>query len=437
MKISIACSILILIIAVSFGWQRQRRLSVVRDAHTKLVANAAQIGISLDPEDSSKLIRISKRYRGNREDETKATAAEFISLTKEMEDNGDAPNAATQKRMLELMDRMMSMDAAQLKIAIAEFRTASHLSEKSRKSLIGFSIMSLASDQPQVALTLFTETSDLFKEGGMGKQILSSSLASWAQNDPSAALEWAKKNSKEFPDLISAKAKYGLITGAAMRDPKLALKLIGDLDFEDPARVAREVAEAAKTPEQRTASLAALREHIAAIEDETLRDKTRNEAVREYGSQATSQGFESGSQWLDDSKLSGTELESIVGGIEYRRMKAGEAEQWIAWVGQKLPTQKGQDSIRDIVSDWSKRDYAAAGKWLTTTPDGPIKNAAVRSYAETISKYEPDAAAQWALTLLPGQDRDDTLKKIYTNWPKKNEASKAAADAFAKQHGIK
>ncbi len=47
----------------------------------------------------------------------------------------------------------------------------------------------------------------------------------------------------------------------------------------------------------------------------------------------------------------------------------------------------------------------------------PAENTAIRAYAETISKYEPAAAAQWAMSLPPGKDRDQTLKSIYQNWP--------------------
>jgi hypothetical protein len=87
-----------------------------------------------------------------------------------------------------------------------------------------------------------------------------------------------------------------------------------------------------------------------------------------------------------------------------------------------------------MVRNWTQKDYAAAGKWLITVPDGPTKNAAVRSYAETISEYEPQTAAQWALTLPAGRDRENTLRKIYQHWPKEDAAAKAI---FAKDYGIK
>jgi hypothetical protein len=112
----------------------------------------------------------------------------------------------------------------------------------------------------------------------------------------------------------------------------------------------------------------------------------------------------------------------------------GESGQWVEWIGASLPGDKGNDSIRNIVRRWTEDDFQAAGEWLTTAPDGPAKNTSIRSYAETVSRYEPETAAQWALTPPPGKDRDQTLKRIYHNWPESDAAAKAA---FKQQHGIK
>jgi hypothetical protein len=65
-------------------------------------------------------------------------------------------------------------------------------------------------------------------------------------------------------------------------------------------------------------------------------------------------------------------------------------------------------SIHQIVRIWTETDYQAAGKWLATTPAGPTKNIAIRSYAETVSTLDPVTATQWAMTLPPGPDRDAT-----------------------------
>jgi hypothetical protein len=139
---------------------------------------------------------------------------------------------------------------------------------------------------------------------------------------------------------------------------------------------------------------------------------------------------------LQDPKLAFTqpELEGLAGGLNHAVAESGEPGPWIDWIGRTLPSDKAESGIQEAVVSWTRNDYQAAGKWLASTPEGPAKNTAVRSYAETLSHYQPANAAQWAMCLRPGPDRDATLKMIYQNWPIEEPA---AAAAFAKEHGIK
>ena len=191
---------------------------------------------------------------------------------------------------------------------------------------------------------------------------------------------------------------------------------------------------AAKTDEERTATLAALRGHVGTIQDTEAAGKLRDSGLHQLGSNLSSDSYDSAQKWLANAKLSPEELRSFANGIQTNGNNNGE---WIEWVGKSIPADKSNGKIQSMVRDWTENDYQAAGAWLNTTPAGPVKNTAIRSYAETVSSYEPEAAAQWAVTLPPGKDRDNTLKKIYHNWPKKDDASKAAAEAFKTEHGIK
>ena len=439
MKVSIAAAILILLVAALFGVPNYQRLTVLRESHVKLVATAAQLGISIDITHPDDPVRITKRERENKDSDAKLAAAEFITFAKEMEamEKADSPpDEAQQKVMMEIMDRMMSLDSAQLKILIAEVRAAKDLKDETRQGLIAFSIMTLASNHPQAALALLTESSDLFKESDVGNSVISSSLARWAKHDPLAAVEWVKKNTTKFPDLITDEAKRGLISGAAAQDPKLAFKLIGELGIQDIGQAMSGIVSAAKTPEERTATLAALREHLATLPDEKFRnavDGPKNSALAWLARGVAQQGFAAGSEWITKANLTPTELESFTGGLQ-GAIKGGESGEWIEWLGEKLPPKKAAESIISLVRDWTRSDYQAAGKWLSTATEGPTKNAAIRSYAETVSQYEPATAAQWAMTLPPGKDRDLTLKRIYQNWPKDDEAAK---EAFKQEHSIK
>ncbi len=439
MKISIALSVLILALASGFGWQNQQRLAVVRESHAKLVTEAAQLGISLDSSNAADPVRITKRGRADREADAKLAATEFIAFAKEMEASekqGSAPDEAMQKRIMDMMDRMMSLDSAQLKILVTELRANKELKDETRQGLIGFSIMTLSNDHPQAALALLTESSDLFSDDGMGKHVISSSLSKWAKDDPLAALEWVKKNSEKFPDLVTDDAKRGIISGAAVSDPKLAFKLIGELGIKEATMPISGIIRAAKTEEDRTVVLGALRGHLATMTDDAARQSVADHAVGALARGVMEEGFEAGTKWLASANLSPAELESFASGLSSADKK-DETGQWIEWIGASLPADKSSNNIRNIVRNWTQDDFQAAGKWLTTAPEGPAKNTSIRSYAETVSRYEPETAAQWAMTLPPGKDRDQTLKRIYHNWPTSDAAAKEAATAFAKEHGIK
>ena len=436
MKVSIAASILILLVAALFGFQNHQRLATVRASHAKLVATAAKLGVSIDLSNPGDPVRITKRERENKEADAKAAAAEFITFAREMEameKKGGPPDEAQQKRIMEFMERMMALDSSQLKVLIAEVRAAKDLKDETRQGLIIFSIMTLSNDHPQAALTLLTESSDLFEQNGMSEHVVSTALAKWGKDDPLAALEWVRKNSAKFPDLITDDAKRGLVTGAAIQDPKLAFKLIGELGFKETHGTVSNITRAAKTPEERSATLAALREHEATIKDEKARKEFSNQAVSGFADAVGKDGFDAGSKWIGEAKLTPDELESLTGGLSHS-IKDGEQGKWIDWIGKTLPPEKTEDNIRSIVRKWTRDDYQAAGKWLAAAPEGPAKNASVRSYAETISQYEPETAAQWAMTLPPGKDRDRTLRSIHRNWPESDSAGK---EAFKKEHKIK
>ncbi|MEO7098417.1 MAG: hypothetical protein ABI162_03580 [Luteolibacter sp.] len=441
MKTSIALSVLILALGSAWGLHDRQLLAAALQTHAKLTAEAAQLGISIDSKNSANSVHLTKRSeRGERENkdaEARLAAKEFVAFAKEMEaieKKGGPPDDATQKRVMAFLDRIMSLDSSQLKILIAEVHATPDLKDKTRQGLIGFSIMMMASDHPQAALAMFTESSDLFKDNGMGKHVVSTSLAKWAKDDPMGALEWVRKNGEKFPDLVTDDAKRGLVSGAAANDPALAFKLIGELGLKDTANVIADIFRAAKTDEDRTATLAALRSHVGTMQDAKAAGKLRNSGLEQLGANLSSDNYDSAQKWLAGAKLSPEELGAFADGIQ---SDGGNNGQWIEWLGKSLPADQSDGKIKNIVSNWTQNDYQAAGAWLNTTPAGPAKNIAIRSYAETVSRYEPEAAVPWAVTLPPGKDRDETLRGIYVRWPKKDDASKAAAEAFKTTHGIK
>ncbi|RYD38635.1 MAG: hypothetical protein EOP87_01220 [Verrucomicrobiaceae bacterium] len=422
------------------GWRNQSRISSIQSERKALHAEAERLGITTGREDAGTEASAATRRRPDREAAVKATAAEVIAFAKEMEameKQGGNPNAMEgfQERILGLMDRMTSLDSAQLKALIAEFRNAPGLSDEIRQGLIGFSVMTLSKDHPRTALELFTGSADLFSDSRMNMHMVSGALGEWAKKDPDAALEWMRANKEKHSDLISSQAKQHLISGIAQTDPKRAFQLLEELS--DGSATANNqiiaIMRVPRTPAQRTTFLEAFREYAAGLPAGEGKQLATHQALNQLASQMAGEGFESTTAWIASAKFSAVELEAFATGTFYNS-KGEDKAKWIGWINETLPPEKSASQVKQIVRQWTSDDYKAAGEWLVAEPEGPAKNTAVQAYAETVAPYEPETAAQWALTLPAGKERDATMKRIHQQLKGKDEA---AAAVFAEKHGIK
>jgi hypothetical protein len=418
MKISIALSMLILAAAVSLRWHDGQRLAVVRENHTKLVAEAATFGISPDSARPAEAIRATRRERESKNMEAKAVAAAYIAF-KKGQAHTDQEKEARRAPAIDPTTRMLAFDSTQAQIFLDAIRDARDLSDEIRKDMIGDALMTLCDKHPQPVLALFTESFDLLKQDEYTcSRVISFSLDQWSGEDPKAACEWVRKNGGKFPELVTDDTKIDMLSGAARHDPRFAFKLIAELGIQNSSSALSEIGGSAETPHERTALLSALREHLTTLPDEKTRHETTGSLMYSFTDRLAGEGFTPATQWIASANLTPAELQGIAEDLSHS-VKNSETGQWINWISEKLPAEKSEASIRELVGKWTERDYQAAGKWLATTPAGPTKNAAVRSYAETVSTSDPATATQWAMTLPPGPDRDATLKHIQDHSPAK------------------
>jgi len=437
MKISIAISILIFAALGFVGWENQKRISEITVTKATLSAEAAALGISLNENGTVKIQRGTKSARADKEAEAHQAAKDFIAFAKEMEafkDGGEKPDEEMQKRMMDFMDRMLSLDADQLKILIAEFRASTELKDESRNGMIMFAIMTLASDHPEAALAIFTESQDLIENGMMSKHLLSSSLANWASKDPAAALDWVRKNSEKHSDIITDDVKAGLVKGAAQNDMRLAFDLIAELKMDTPDKAFENLARSANTEAKRTEFFALLRDKEKSLGEKG--DEITRSAISNLADGIAKDGFEKGSRWISENKLSQEDIDSMGSTLGYNS-KGADKGKWIEWMGTNVSEEKRGNVIENAMQQWTSNDYRAAGEWLAKTPEGPTREASVSSYARTVAAYDPQTATQWALTLPVGEKRDSTIQSIYQNWPQKTDEDKSARQAFKEEHGIK
>lgn len=435
MKWSIGVSILILALGVATGLVHQKHLTKLQEDRLQLVAQAKKLGISTDLAALSGEARITKRQREDRENQTHALTADLVAFARQMEAHdkgGIGTDETIQNRGMEIMAKLLELDASQIKVLITGLRDDKSLSSGTRSDMIGLTLTMLGEDHPLAALEFLMGSSGLPVGSPVAKRVVASTLARWANQDPLAALDWVRKNSDEHPDLTDDETKQGIIAGAARSDPKLAFKLISETNLDDKAAAVQSLVEAGKTPEQRTAILDALREHLATIPEQADREELLKESLESMGRNISEESFTAVQSWLAASKLSPQESAQFAAGLSYFNTKQ-DTGRWIDWMAENLPKEQLRENVDNLIGQWTQQDYQAAGKWLAGAADGPAKNASVSIYAATVAEYEPRTAVQWALTLPDGHERQATFEAIYQNWPK-NDA--AAALAFAREHGI-
>lgn len=440
MKASLTITALILAVAGVIGWQNHVKLEDAQTVRARLAEEARSLGLEADEllknGASPRRMKSQRGTNGDKEAHAKDYAkrlADFANEMEALEKQGEQPGPEMQKRIFAIIDEMLKLDTAQLKILVAELKAAPGLDEEMRRGIIGFAIMTLADRQPSAALTLYVESSDsLSGRGGPGDHLVSTALAKWAEDDPVAAMEWYRTNSKEHPDAVSSKAKMGIISGAARQDPRLAFKLIGELGLNSDMEAGQAIVRQAKTPAEKTAVLAAFREHLKGVTDAEANAALRKSTMEGLAGKIVEEGYDASASWLGSASLSPEESQAMAKGLRSWQTK-GDTGKWIDWMADKLPADDFKQKVGEMMGDWTNRDYKAAGEWINAAKDGPAREAAARTYAITVAPYEPESAAQWAETLPSGKDRDEAFKSIHEEWKKKDEA---AAAEFARKNGI-
>lgn len=432
MKKSILLSLIILALGAAFRLFQERQLTELRQDYQKLTTAAGPLGVTGDFSE----IRLTKRQRDLRDDHALAMAGEWMVVVREMEaleNRGERPDEAFDERVSSFEDRFRSLDVAQLKRILAEVRGNRQISDEGRRKIIVLSIESIAEKHPAMALALVLECSDLLGKTEDRKDLLTSALRSLATTNPQAAAEWIARNAASYATTADDYTHREVISSIAETDPKLAFKLLGSLQLEDPSNAIQAIiATAEDHPEKRADILAALRGHLATVSNAEEREKLRGEAFESFARNLGKEDIDSVQRWIDLSKLSTEEKFRFAAGLSYSTTKENTGR-WIEWLSANVPVDRLAEPVKDMVGDWTQQDYQAAGQWLATAPENSAKHPAILAYAAAVAEYEPQVAGQWAMTLPPGPVRAETLKVIYQNWPS---SDPAGAAAFAREHGM-
>lgn len=434
LKISVVASVLILMVAAVVGWQDRQRLESSRERNARAISQAVALGISPVSPGKNDDALLTKRIRESRDAAGRREVTELFALLKkaDAEENQDKTDA----EMAKMIGRLVSLGPEATELLIRDVLADRELKPGNRGGLLGMLLMKLSSENPQGVLRLLPDLSgisgDKEEDRHMNDTLLSLSLTNWGKKDPRAVGKWIRENGVRFPEAINDSIKCGVLSGAAEKDIALALSLIDEMEIDDRGHAVMLITLAAKSPEERTAALAALRVHFSRSPDEDPKGEIIRKVIGRFATESFNEGLGPADKWLQSAGLTPSEFADAISSVEFHHTYK-QTGQWLDWLGKNLSLDKGGDPIGRIMTKWTELDYQEAGRWLAAAPEGPAKTLSIPAYAGAVSKYEPETAAQWAMTLPAGKDLDATLKQIHQNWPKEQAA---ARDAFAKEHGI-
>ncbi|RYD23235.1 MAG: hypothetical protein EOP88_04930 [Verrucomicrobiaceae bacterium] len=433
-RISIAASILILAVALVIGWQDHQRLTLSRERNARAVSRAAGLGVSTVSLDGKATRLVTKRDRETSNEAGKQEVAELFDLLKDAD--AAEEQSETDKKFEKAMERLILLGPEAAELLIRQVLADKELKRENKEGILGFMLSKLCEEKPQAVLHLLPDLSgisaDEKEDLHIRDTLLGMSLTNWGTKDPRATGKWMRENAARFPNAINDSTKVGVLAGAARNDPALALAQIDEMEIADKEQAITVITRSAKTAEARTATLSALRDYFSRLPDGDAKTGGMTKAIRVLVGSAFQEGYDSGTRWLETSNLDSSEMAIAGSAIEYHHTHKDTAR-WLDWLGKNLPAGNAGEPIGRIMTKWTELDYQEAGKWLATAPAGAARSVSVQAYAAAVSRYEPDTAVQWAMTLPAGKDRDATLRQIHQNWPKEQEA---ARNAFAKEHGI-
>jgi hypothetical protein len=432
MRIQLIVSGIIIAIAAGLNRHFDERLTAASSERADLTEKAAEFGISAETNHPT---RHAVRPGIEHAVDAHQFARDCIALMRKTR-NGEPQDEATKAAFGKIQATFPDLDATDWKIILTALLDAEDIDKEKRLPISRYWLREyLAKSHPHAALQFVKEHAAAFNDDEGVQAVVSDALAALAKNDPFAAVQWMRKNESEIPDAMKLHTKVAVIHAVANEDPEMAFSLLSELklDYSAAHSAMHTIVTSATTDDARNVTLAALRKFRDANKQDKELSNEANRMVGYFSSGFQETGIKGAKAWIAGANLTAAELSAFCDVLS-RSYDGDEHAAWIEWMGTALPPHLNADPIMDMISRWTTEDYEAAGNWLRAAPDGPAKTAAVRSYALTVFKHDPETAMQWIHTLPPGKDRDSTLRNIHANWPKDDPAGAAA---FAKEHAIK
>jgi hypothetical protein len=406
--------IFILTLCIIYGFIQRQEIVVVRKNLEKHVTTAAQLGIFFNPANGRTSMSVTKSKRHLTVSHAKPSNSQLITSFKDIYNRlnqNDISDDEFFNLSQEFTKRMLGMEVSEFENLLEEIHTNTDINVNMREFLLQLVFDAFSNTNPESAFIHCANTSDPFQDKQKNYLHATSMLYNWIEDNPANCFKWIKENTEKLRESISDEFKNGLIYEIARVNPQVALQLVNDLDLEKLDHALTSIVSFSMTSEQWKESLSVVRGHIAGISDMSEKNRLTTKIFQSFMVNAAKTGFETGTQYIDQSTFTNEELIGFSGSF-VNSTKPGEQSKWVEWIGNRLPTKQADHVIQSIINKWTFSDYVSAGNWLRSLPDGSTRTSAVQAYAKTIAGYTPSIAMEWAWTLPNSEDRQSLISYI-------------------------
>lgn len=220
-------------------------------------------------------------------------------------------------------------------------------------------------------------------------------MDSWARREPDSAISWAKENfeGEENPYFV------GIINGLSEKDLSKATELLKELPY---GRV-------------RGRSASILFEKAWNLGEDSAADWARNLpagslqnfAFGELGEKVAREDLSRAVAWVESMEES--QIKASVSQDVAREMARKSPEEAAEWV-RGIPIGESRDAaISEVARVWSRSDPVSTAEWINGFPKGENVDPAIEALVRQIVRSDPQGALSWAESIASPTRREKVL----------------------------
>lgn len=139
---------------------------------------------------------------------------------------------------------------------------------------------------------------------------------------------------------------------------------------------------------------------------------------------ASSAGFESAREALASAKLTPEGHDFAAAGIA-AQLIGPETASRADWLVSSRKSENAA-AVTQFTATWTKASHKDAATWITSLPEGKVRDAATAGYAPLAARLDGQTAAEWALFISEPTLRDSIFDSVMQAWSKSEPEAAAA-----------